>query len=195
MKKGEKSAKKKSKKQSSQNIQSGAKQEQTSKATSQERVRFLSRARVILVGIGADEQLAGYGRHRVTYERGGYDALREELKMEKSRLWTRNLGRDDRCISSHGKESRFPFLDENVVSYLNSLDITNICDMTIQQGVGEKLILRLVAKHIGMSKCYGLVKRAIQFGSRIAKCSDVDRFGSSRKACGNAQLNPTRIEN
>lgn len=195
VKKGEKSAKKKSMKQSSQNIQPGANQEQTSKATSQERVKFLSRARVILVGIGADEQLAGYGRHRVTYERGGYDALREELKMEKSRLWTRNLGRDDRCISSHGKESRFPFLDENVVSYLNSLDITNICDMTIQQGVGEKLILRLVAKHIGMSKCYGLVKRAIQFGSRIAKCSDVDRFGSSRKACGNAQLNPTRIEN
>lgn len=176
-------------------MQSRAKQEQTIHTTSKERVKFLSRARVILVGIGADEQLAGYGRHRVTFERGGYDALREELKMEKSRLWTRNLGRDDRCISSHGKESRFPFLDENVVSYLNSLDITSICDMTIHQGVGEKLILRLVAKHIGVSKSSGLVKRAIQFGSRIAKCSDVDRFGSSRKASGNAQLNPTRVNN
>ena len=195
VKKGVKSAKKKSKKQPSQNMKYGKKQEQSIETTSQGRMRFLSSARVILVGIGADEQLAGYGRHRVTYERGGYDALREELKMEKSRLWTRNLGRDDRCISNHGKESRFPFLDENVVSYINSLDVTNICDMTIHQGVGEKLILRLVAKHIGVSNCSNLVKRAIQFGSRIAKCSDVDRFGSSRKASGNAQLNPTRIDN
>eukprot|EP00979_Chaetoceros_neogracilis_P014917 scaffold5037_cov189-Chaetoceros_neogracile.AAC.2 len=151
---------------------------------------YTSHARVVLVGIGADEQMAGYGRHRVTYERGGYEALRLELKMEKSRLWTRNLGRDDRCISHHGKEARFPFLDENVVGYLNSLDVTDLCDMSKPQGLGDKMILRLVAKHIGVTQCSGLVKRAIQFGSRIAKCSDVDRFGSSRKASGTAKHTP-----
>ena len=158
-------------------------------ATQQKKKRsmYTSRARVVLVGIGADEQMAGYGRHRVTFERGGYGALRKELKMEKSRLWTRNLGRDDRCISHHGKEARFPFLDENVVAYLNSLDVTELCDMTKPQGLGDKMILRLVAKHIGVTQCSGLVKRAIQFGSRIAKCSDLDRFGSSRKASGSAK--------
>jgi len=146
-----------------------------------------SKARVVLVGIGADEQMAGYARHRTTYNRGGYDALRAELEMEKARLWTRNLGRDDRCISYHGKEARFPFLDENVVEYLNSLDVLQLCDMTKPQGEGDKMILRLVAKKIGVQQCSGLVKRAIQFGSRIAKVSDVDRFGSSRKASGTAR--------
>jgi len=112
--------------------------------------------------------------------------------MEKGRLWTRNLGRDDRCISFHGKEARFPFLDEDVVAYLGSLDVVDFCDMRQPQGLGDKTILRLVAKHIGVGQCSGLIKRAIQFGSRIAKCSDVDRFGSSRKASGRAQLGKTQ---
>jgi asparagine synthetase B (glutamine-hydrolysing) len=100
-----------------------------------------STAKIILVGIGADEQMAGYGRHRSIYNKGGYDALRSELKMEKNRLWTRNLGRDDRCISYHGKEARFPFLDEDVVHYLHTLDVTEFCDMTKPQGEGEPMIL------------------------------------------------------
>lgn len=158
-----------------------------SNTTKNLRKTITSNAKVVLVGIGADEQMAGYARHRSTYERGGYDALRAELQMEKDRLWTRNLGRDDRCISYHGKEARFPFLDEDVVGYLNSLDILQICDMTKPQGEGDKMILRLVAKRIGVQQCSSLVKRAIQFGSRIAKVSDVNRFGSCRKASGTAQ--------
>ena len=121
------------------------------------------------------------------YNNGGYEALRAELEMERERLWTRNLGRDDRVIASHGKDARFPFLDEDVVAFLQSLDVLSICDMERPRGEGEKLILRLIAKKIGVEKCSNLVKRAIQFGSRIAKCSDVDRFGSSRKAQGHSR--------
>ena len=150
-------------------------------------IHYTSKARVLLVGIGADEQLAGYGRHRSVFNKGGYEALRTELEMERKRIWTRNLGRDDRVISDHGKEARFPFLDEDLVGFLQSLDVLDICDMDRPQGEGDKLILRLAAKKIGVEKCSSLVKRAIQFGSRIAKCSDVDRFGSSRKAQGNSQ--------
>jgi asparagine synthetase B (glutamine-hydrolysing) len=155
---------------------------------------YRSKAKVIIVGIGADEQMAGYGRHRVTYNKGGYAAVRKELLMEKSRLWTRNLGRDDRCISSHGKEARFPFLDEDVSTYLNSLDITEIVDMTKPEGMGDKMILRCIAKQLGVTECSGLLKRAIQFGSRIAKCSEKDRFGSSRNASGSAShIRNTRL--
>lgn len=150
-------------------------------------INYTSKARVLLVGIGADEQLAGYGRHRSVFNKGGYEALRAELEMERKRIWTRNLGRDDRVVSDHGKEARFPFLDEDLVGFLQSLDVLDICDMDRPQGEGDKLILRLVAKKIGVHTCSSLVKRAIQFGSRIAKCSDVDRFGSSRKAQGNSQ--------
>lgn len=34
-------------------------------------LRYISRSRIILVGSGADEQCAGYGRHRTKYRHGG----------------------------------------------------------------------------------------------------------------------------
>jgi asparagine synthetase B (glutamine-hydrolysing) len=147
-----------------------------------------SGAKVLIVGLGADEQMAGYGRHRSVYQRGGYEALRSELNMEMQRLWYRNLGRDDRCISDHGKEARFPFLDEDVVNFLSSIELNSICDMDRQQGIGDKMILRLIAKMIGVKECSHLVKRAIQFGSRIAKVSEASCFVSRRQASGTANF-------
>ncbi|XP_069471735.1 asparagine synthetase domain-containing protein 1-like isoform X2 [Ambystoma mexicanum] len=125
--------------------------------------------RVVLTGIGADEQLAGYSRHRVRFQTAGLEALIEELSMELGRISSRNLGRDDRVIGDHGKEARFPFLDEDVVSFLNSLPIWDKADLTLPRGIGEKLILRLAAKELGLASSCVLPKRAMQFGSRIAK--------------------------
>jgi asparagine synthetase B (glutamine-hydrolysing) len=51
---------------------------------------------VLLSGLGADEQLAGYSRHRTTFQIGGWKALEDELAMEMNRISKRNLGRDDR---------------------------------------------------------------------------------------------------
>ena len=36
------------------------------------RYKYKSTSRVLLVGSGADEQCAGYGRHRTKYRLGGY---------------------------------------------------------------------------------------------------------------------------
>ncbi|KAG8442008.1 hypothetical protein GDO86_010976 [Hymenochirus boettgeri] len=66
---------------------------------------YISTAKVVLTGIGADEQLAGYSRHRVRFDNLGYKGLLEELAMELNRISSRNLGRDDRVIGDHGKEA------------------------------------------------------------------------------------------
>uniref|UniRef100_A0A3P8YCE1 Asparagine synthetase domain-containing protein 1 n=1 Tax=Esox lucius TaxID=8010 RepID=A0A3P8YCE1_ESOLU len=141
---------------------------------------FTSSAKVVLTGIGADEQLAGYSRHRVRFKTSGHEGLVQELAMELDRISTRNLGRDDRIIGDHGKEARFPYLDEDVVCFLNSLPVAEKADLSLSRGVGEKLILRLVAKQLGLGASALLPKRAMQFGSRIAKMENSHEKASDK---------------
>ena len=103
-----------------------------------QRVKYKSMARILLVGSGADEQCAGYGRHKTKFRNKRWSVvcyllkcmcsiaiieincaslvylfllvhaswlgLHEEMKLDMQRIWKRNLGRDDRCISDNGKE-------------------------------------------------------------------------------------------
>jgi len=149
---------------------------------------YRSECRVLLVGIGADEQLGGYGRHRTVFQRGGEDSLRREIQSDTARLWTRNLGRDDRCVSDHGRECWFPFIDEHVVSFLEKTPLDMRCDFSLPMGVGDKKILRDAALILGLSNTAELVKRAIQFGTRIAKHTNVQFHGSNRKGKGTTKI-------
>ncbi|XP_039131545.1 asparagine synthetase domain-containing protein 1 [Dioscorea cayenensis subsp. rotundata] len=146
------------------------------------RYKYKSKARILLVGSGADEQCAGYGRHRTKYRAGGWLALHNEMRLDMQRIWKRNLGRDDRCISDHGKEARFPFLDEDVIRTLLEIPLWEITNLDEPVGKGDKKILREVAKLLGLESAALLPKRAIQFGSRIARESNRKNFGSNRAA-------------
>jgi asparagine synthetase B (glutamine-hydrolysing) len=128
-----------------------------------------SSARILLHGLGSDEQLAGYSRHRRIFDKKGLIGLEEELKRELDNLHTRNLGRDDRLVSDHGKEVRYPFLEEDVISFLNSIPISIKCDLTLPRGEGEKKLLRQLAQRLGLHRVSQFEKRAIQFGTRISK--------------------------
>ncbi|XP_057602566.1 asparagine synthetase domain-containing protein 1 [Hippopotamus amphibius kiboko] len=154
--------------------------------TQDEAKPYQSSAKVVLTGIGADEQLAGYSRHRVRFQTHGLEGLNKEIEMELGRISSRNLGRDDRVIGDHGKEARFPFLDENVVSFLNSLPVWEKANLTLPRGVGEKLILRLAAVELGLTTSALLPKRAMQFGSRIAKMENNNEKASDK--CGRLQV-------
>lgn len=146
------------------------------------RKQYKSEARVILVGSGADEQCAGYGRHRTKFKEGGWKALEREMRLDMQRLWKRNMGRDDRCIADHGKEARFPFLDEDVIQSLLDIPLWDIVDLGQPSGQGDKKILREIALVLGLKSAASLPKRAIQFGSRIAQESNRRNFGSNRAA-------------
>lgn len=141
-----------------------------------------SAARLLLVGTGADELLGGYGRHRTARVKRGAEGARSEMMKDLERLWTRNLGRDDRIIADHSREARHPFLDDGVLRFVGRLPIG-----LLAFGPGgssdpspDKWLLRELATRRGLHFCAGFKKRAIQFGSRIAKQSNVWHTGSNR---------------
>ncbi|RDX85244.1 Asparagine synthetase domain-containing protein 1, partial [Mucuna pruriens] len=146
------------------------------------RFKYKSNAKILLVGSGADEQCAGYARHRTSYRCGSWLGLHEEMRLDMQRIWRRNLGRDDRCIADNGKEARFPFLDEDVIRVLLNIPLWRVANLDQPSGIGDKKILREVAELLGLYEAAVLPKRAIQFGSRIARESNRKNFGSNRAA-------------
>lgn len=131
--------------------------------------QYSSPARLLVLGMGIDEQLGGYSRHRAAFAREGHEGLAGEIKMELLRISERNLGRDDRIVSDHGVAGRFPFLDEDFVNFLIGLELSLKCDFQLGRGLGEKLVLRLAAHSLGLVRTAREPKRAVQFGCRIAK--------------------------
>ena len=139
-------------------------------------VPYVTPSRVLLSGLGADELFAGYHRHAAAFNRGGHRGLSDELELDFDRLGERNLGRDDRVISHWGREVRYPYLDEKVVSWTLELPIWSKCgfgqkEINCETPVLEpgKSILRLLAWKLGMRGAAVERKRAIQFGARTAK--------------------------
>lgn len=141
-------------------------------------VAYESPARVVLLGMGADEQLGGYSRHVVKYKNYGWQGLVDEISMELNRIASRNMGRDDRIVSDHGREPRFPFLDKNVVRYLNRIPVWMKVNPCLPRGVGDKLLLRLLAFELGLDEAASRPKRAMQFGSRIVHAEEDRAKGS-----------------
>lgn len=124
--------------------------------------------------MGADELFGGYTKHRSALKRNGWPGLYDILEEDWQNLPHRNLARDDRVVSDHGRQLRTPYLDENVVEFVKKLDV---CEKTcpadfLPQGVGEKLLLRSLAYHLGLKEAAYLKKRALQFGSRIANSKE-----------------------
>ena len=142
---------------------------------------YESPARVLLSGLGADELFAGYTRHAAAFRRYGFPGLLDELNLDFNRLGKRNLGRDDRIISHWGKEVRYPYLDEDFVSWTLGLPVWMKChfaqNIPVQvEDVSNavlldpgKYILRLLAQKLGMRRAAAEKKRAIQFGARTAR--------------------------
>ena len=97
---------------------------------------YCSAASVVLLGHGADEQAGGYGRHRTKFQAHGWQGLAAELQVDMQRLWFRNLGRDDRLIADHGRESRHPFLDEQLVELMLGVDLGEVVDLRGKPGGG-----------------------------------------------------------
>lgn len=143
---------------------------------------YKSKAKIVLSGLGADELMGGYSRYR-------NGDIEQSMKKDIDRIWMRNFGRDDRACSDNGIELRFPFFDVEFIDFLKGIsDIKKITDFTLGRGIGEKKLLRNVAKSKGFHMGYMFEKRAIQFGTKLAHETNIKKYGSNNKANGKAQF-------
>lgn len=90
------------------------------------------------------------------------------MHLDWVRLPSRNLARDDRAIGDHGITARSPYVHEDLTGFVRQLRAEQKCYYGLEQGIGDKLLLRLCAYQLGLRNVCWLKKRALQFGSRIA---------------------------
>ena len=83
-------------------------------------------------------------------------------------------------VADHGVAPRCPFLDEDLVNFLATVPINLKCDLQYDRGRGEKLVLRLLANRLGLHLTAREPKRAVQFGSRIAKMENRKEKGNQK---------------
>ncbi len=131
---------------------------------------YTSPAKVLISGLGADELLGGYSRHR-TASLTSRAALIEELQMDLERLPTRNLGRDDRCSQTMRRRQGIRFLDRRVLEFLTRTPVEVKVDLE-RIGTEVEGAIKVVEGSSGRAGVEGaseLKKRAMQFGTRAAK--------------------------
>lgn len=117
----------------------------------------LSKEKRLFSGLGSEEIFAGYERHKVK------DINKECLNGLKG-IYERDIVRDTK-ISKHFKiKFLTPFLDKDLVEY--SLKIPAKYKLNKNN---NKIILRLVAKDLGLGIFSERKKRAAQYGSRFDK--------------------------
>lgn len=126
--------------------------------------------KTLLYGLGAEELFAGYARHR----RVRREDLNKECRAGLAALPERDLYRDWLVAKAAGISLRAPFLAEEFVEF--ALRLPASCKLSTPNGENgenenseDKVILREIARDLGLGEVAGRKKRAVQYGSNFLK--------------------------
>src|SRR3989338_5158781 len=138
--------------------------------------------KVIFSGLGSEEILAGYERHKKSAESSAnanniYANINKECLSGLLKMYERDLYRDDVITMNNSIELRLPFLDKKLVEYALTipaeykLNVTQNNLMASDNLITQnKLIFREIAKEMGVpSEFAERKKRAAQYGSSFDK--------------------------
>ncbi|MCD6455807.1 MAG: diphthine--ammonia ligase [Methanophagales archaeon] len=118
--------------------------------------------KTVLYGLGAEELFAGYERHR----RVKKEELNKECLAGLLRTHERDLYRDELVAKAQGISLRAPFLAPDIVDY--ALRIPASYKLSLDK-TENKLILRDIARDLGLAEVASRKKRAVQYGSNFLK--------------------------
>ncbi len=118
--------------------------------------------KTVLYGLGAEELFTGYERHR----RVKKEDLNKECLAGLLRTHERDLYRDELVAKAQGISLRAPFLAPDFVDY--ALRVPASCKLSDDK-TENKLILRDIARDLGLVEVAGRKKRAVQYGSNFLK--------------------------
>ncbi|MCW3142045.1 MAG: diphthine--ammonia ligase [Methanophagales archaeon] len=116
--------------------------------------------KTVLDGLGAEELFAGYERHKQIKK----EELNKECLSGLLGMYTRDLYRDEFVAKSQDISLRAPFLDTELVDY--ALRIPASYKLSEKE---NKVIVREIARDLGLKEVAGRKKRAVQYGSNFLK--------------------------
>ena len=116
--------------------------------------------KTVLYGLGTEELFAGYER----YKRVEKEDLNTECLSGVLRMHERDLYRDELVAKSQGISLRAPFLATDLVDY--ALRIPASYKLSDKE---NKVILREIARNLGLDEVASRKKRAVQYGSNFLK--------------------------
>ena len=124
--------------------------------------------KVLLGGLGVEETLCGYMRHKDVFSKEGFERVHKECWRGLKEMYGIDLTRDASIVKSMNMDVRTPFLDRDFI--IEAMKIHPMLKISNDQ---NKIVLREMAKDIGLNYSIAFRKKvAAQYGSRIDKAID-----------------------